>query len=272
MQAPTATTPRHLSTHEQLKAICAFLTAYGTALHSSGATAHRICVVLERIAAFHHVGLHCSVLPARLLLTVSDADGRHTYTQVGRTRASGINLRVNAELNALADRMERERLTLQQSEPLLREILSRPRISPWLVTPLVGCANASFCRLFGGDTISMGIVWLATVVGFALKHKLMSLGIDARLVTLLSAVVAVVVSTAGYVAGWGATPMTAIATSVLFLVPGIPYINGLTDMLTGHHLVAMSRFVDAVVTTICLALGLVIGLGLTEINYLYFTK
>ena len=44
-------------------------------------------------------------------------------------------------------------------------------------------------------------------------------------------------------------------TSVLFLVPGIPYLNSVCDMLTGHHQLGMGRMVEATILTACLSLG-----------------
>lgn len=254
--------------HEQLKALCRFMTDYGTALLSAGATAHRICLNLDRIAAANEVRVDCSVMPARVMLTLWDADGAHSYTNVGKTRSIGINIRTNASLDALAHRMEREGLSVAEAQAELSRVVATPRLSAWIVTPLVGFANASFCHLFGGDPMAMLIVWVATVVGFALKTKLLRIHLDGRLVTLSSATVAAIISTSGYVMGWSRTPELALGTSVLFLVPGIPYINTLTDLLTDHHLGAMSRFVDALVTTICLALGLCLALLLTQIDYL----
>ena len=33
----------------------------------------------------------------------------------------------------------------------------------------------------------------------------------------------------------GSTPDIAIATSILYLVPGIPFLNGFSDMIAGHY-------------------------------------
>jgi uncharacterized membrane protein YjjP (DUF1212 family) len=51
-----------------------------------------------------------------------------------------------------------------------------------------------------------------------------------------------------------------MATSVLYLVPGIPYINSVSDMLDGHYLCAFGRLMNAVILTCCLSAGLCGGL------------
>ena len=52
------------------------------------------------------------------------------------------------------------------------------------------------------------------------------------------------------------TPETALGTSVLFLIPGVPLINSIFDLLEGHVLVGISRAVNALILIVCIALGL----------------
>ena len=46
------------------------------------------------------------------------------------------------------------------------------------------------------------------------------------------------------------------ATSVLFLVPGVPLINGVIDIVEGHILIGCSRLINALLLIICIAIGL----------------
>lgn len=64
----------------------------------------------------------------------------------------------------------------------------------------------------------------------------------------------------------GSTPAIAISTSVLYLIPGIPFLNSFSDMLYRHYLCAFARFADAMVLTCCLSIGLCIGLSLMRAN------
>ena len=55
---------------------------------------------------------------------------------------------------------------------------------------------------------------------------------------------------------WGTTPESAMATSVLYLVPGVPLINGIIDIIEGHVLAGVSRLINALLLIVCLSLGL----------------
>ena len=54
----------------------------------------------------------------------------------------------------------------------------------------------------------------------------------------------------------GSTPQTALGVSVLFLIPGIPLINAMHDILDGHALMGIARAVQASVLIVCIAIGL----------------
>ena len=73
---------------------------------------------------------------------------------------------------------------------------------------------------------------------------------------LLCAFGSAVIGATGALFGLGATPYTALGTSVLYLVPGIPFLNSFSDLIYRHYLCALSRFMDAVVLTCCLSAGL----------------
>ena len=66
--------------------------------------------------------------------------------------------------------------------------------------------------------------------------------------------------------GLGSTPGIAIGSSVLYLVPGIPFLNSFSDLLNHHYICAFSRFMDAVVLTCCLSLGLCAGMAMMQVG------
>ena len=71
----------------------------------------------------------------------------------------------------------------------------------------------------------------------------------------------------GFIFNITSTPDVALGTSVLYLIPGIPYINSVSDLIHGHLLCFMSRFINACVITTCLGIGLSLGILLMNIQY-----
>ena len=52
------------------------------------------------------------------------------------------------------------------------------------------------------------------------------------------------------------TSEVAIATSVLYLIPGVPLINGVIDIVEGHVLNGIARLTSALMLIVCIAVGL----------------
>lgn len=65
----------------------------------------------------------------------------------------------------------------------------------------------------------------------------------------------------GLGARWGgsATIVTAMIAAILMLVPGVPAMNALSDILEGHPTLGIARAVTVVVTLIFVATGLWLG-------------
>ena len=127
-------------------------------------------------------------------------------------------------------------------------------------------ANMSFCHLFGGDWLSMGIVFSATLTGMFLKQQMAGAGINHYIVFILSAFVASLCASMSLI--FDTTAEIALATSVLYLVPGVPLINGVIDIVEGYVLAGIARLVQVSLLIVCIAIGLSFTLMIFKDNLL----
>lgn len=146
------------------------------------------------------------------------------------------------------------RILLDEIRSRYRTLVDKPRMDPIFTLVFVGLANASFCKLFGGDWTAVGIVFTATLVGFAVKQRMQAHAVNHFLVFACSAFVASLCATAAL--RFDCTAEITLATSPLFLVPGVPLINGVIDIMEGHVLMGVSRLVNAMLLIVCIAVGL----------------
>lgn len=249
--------------HTRLKHICRFIEGYATAMLSAGATTSRIEHCVERISRRYGVISDLSLLPSRILLTVWDINHSHNYSLVGHTHKNGINLQTVTSLS----RLSFLDIPLETACEQLKIITSTPRMNKWTVILLTALANLSFCRLFDGDWYAMGVVFAATVIGNVYKNYMVEKHWDIRFTTIVAAYISAIVGSSCFIFGFGSTPQTALGTSVLWLVPGIRFINAICDMTNGHYVVSQSRMTDAVITTICLSSGLCLALLTLNIQW-----
>lgn len=249
----------------ELDGIGAFLADYAAILLKSGATCMRIDRNIDRIARRWGVEYSMTIMPRHIHMSVRDNGGCHN-TFISSIGKSEISYGIIAGLSRLSWRIADGGLSLSEAREHLRSIGEAPRAAGAWVLLAVSCANAAFCRLFGGDIVAMAIVFVSTMCGYYLKQTLLRNGCDVRLVFILCAFVSSVLASGGTLFSLGSTAEVATATSVLYLVPGIPFLNAFSDMADRHYICFFSRMTDAVVLTCCLSAGLCAGLKLMEIG------
>lgn len=246
-----------MSRNVDIQELSNFLLDFATTLMAVGSHTSRVVRNVTRIADSFDYGVDMTVFQRNITMTIKHRDDysiRRTY--VRRIPAAALNFRTISDLSSLSWDAYDNHLELAEIQKQYSRIITRPPMSRWLVLVLVAFANAAFCRLFGGDLMAMGLVWLATLVGFFVRQELMKRHVNHMVVFVVCAFIASLIAGLGFRYHWGTTEDIALGTSVLFLIPGVPLINSIIDILEGHVLVGWSRAINAFILIICIALGL----------------
>lgn len=250
-----------------LKDIAIFLADYASLLLGCGATCIRIEKNTRRMADTFGVGFDITILPTHVYVSVWDGDASDTSLAIRKTANCGISFRLNALLSRLSWEVADEHLDFATAVNRFDSIRETRLTGKWEVLFLASCANASFCRLFGGDAVAMLIVFASTLSGYRLKQIMLEDKCDVRFTFLCASFFSATLSAGGHIFDIGTTPEIALGTSVLYLIPGVPYINAVSDMLYHHYLCAFSRFLDAAVLTACLSVGLCTGMFILKLKW-----
>ena len=243
-----------MKTQAELKAIARFVAEYATRLMGSGVHTSRVVRNTKRLGEALGVRVIVSAFQKVVNFSVVDDESGEVCTEAADIPPLPISFELNAELSALSWEAYDERLPLGEIKRLYREIVARPRLDPIFTLVLVGLANASFCRLFGGDWFAVSIVFTATLIGFFLKQGMQARGFNHYVIFIASAFVASMYASVALT--FDTTSDVAIATSVLFLIPGVPLINGVIDIVEGHILNGIARLTSALMLIVCIAVGL----------------
>lgn len=250
-----------------VKEVNSFLSEYAAMLLGCGATCIRIEKNVRRMAKTFGVDVEMTIMPTHILLTIWDREHAHSYSSIRQLWKGGIHFHLNTRLSKLSWEVADGKVIFEEAQKRLQSIRNTPYAKRWTVLLLASCANASFCRLFNGDGISMLIVFGATMCGYLLKQIMQDIKMDIRFIFFCCAFLSSVMGAAGYVFNWGNTPDIALGTSVLYLIPGVPYINSMSDMLDGHYVCSFSRFMNAATLTFCLSAGMCGGLLIMNLRW-----
>lgn len=243
-----------MNSPNELRDIARFLLEYANRLMGSGVHTSRVVRNTRRIGESLNVEVKMTVFPKTLVMSVCDNDNREVYNEVDIIPAFPISFELNSELSALSWEAYDNRLSLDTLWEKYKQIIARPKMDPLCTLFLVGFANASFCALFGGDWTARGIVFSATLIGFYLKQVMQKKHINHYIVFVVSAFVASLVASSALTLD--TTAQVAIATSVLYLVPGVPLLNGVIDIVEGHVLTGCTRLIQALLLVLCISVGL----------------
>ena len=255
-----------MKTSTELTQIADFVAEYATYLLGSGVHTSRVIRNSQRIGKSQGIDIQLSAFQKSIVMTAHDDSTGENITRVVGIPAMPISFERNSDLSALSWEAVDKQLTLDEVRSRYERLIAKPSIDPIFVLLTVGLANASFCRLFGGDWTAMSIVFTSTLVGFAAKQRMQVHKVNHFIIFILSAFIASLCASAAL--SFDCTAEICLATSPLFLVPGVPLINGIIDILDGHVLIGFSRLVNAMSLIVCIAVGLSMTLIMVKDNLL----
>jgi uncharacterized membrane protein YjjP (DUF1212 family) len=255
--------------HDTLRDVIDLALWTGQMLLISGAQSARV----ERTV--HQVGtalgadwLDVVVQPEYLIVTT--VSGEEFRTRVRRVVASGVNLARIDAINALARGVVEGEIDRIAYRAALRQLDTTPHLYPgWLVAIMIGLGCAAFSRLFGGDWATFAVTFAAAGVAMRVRQALQRAHFNPLLIVIATAFVAGLVPGLAALVGILPHPETALAASVLLLVPGAALINAARDILRGYTLTGTARGIGGLVTSLCIALGLLVALraaGVAELG------
>lgn len=267
-------TPTSELTREQLiRHKLDLLLRTGQLLVESAADTSRILRNMKRTAAF--LGLpeeHLHIYVQYNMLMVNLSDDEHSFSKFQRCEKHGINMTTIALISKLSWRAIREDYSIERYAEELEKIAKRPRnYTPWQVAIGTGFACGGFCIQFGCDWIAFFYASLAACLGMRLRGWLVEKGIN----NYMSIAVASFISTliawlTTYLPAWTATPLHPLLACALFIVPGVPLINFVDDMLDNYIQVGLTRAINTFLMLVAMSFGIALFLKISNFDLTQF--
>ncbi len=188
-------------------------------------------------------------------IVVTTLSGGYCVTTTRRNIDGGINMGVVTEVQRILIRIEQEKLSPAAAQELLSSV--RPHHYPHsLVAPMIGISCGCFSLLAGADYAGALIACLSGGIAMALRLCIAALQYNPLLNFCIAAFVATTLAGFACARHMTHTPEVALASCVLFLVPGFPLINSVADMLKGYTNTGIARWVIATLLTVSTCIGI----------------
>ena len=226
----------------------------GHILLENGAEIFRVEETMDRIC--RHFGVESNnffVLSNGIFATGGDGKER-TFAKVQHIPVRAARLDRVVAVNQLSREVEEKGLTIEEVRDRLGQIRSMPGKSKRMQILASGIGSGCFCYLFGGSLADSMVALLAGIILYAyllrvrphLSKIVGNIG-GGALVTLICILC--------YNLGLGDQLNHMIIGSIIPLIPGVPFTNGIRDIADGDYISGAVRLLDAILVFLCIAIG-----------------
>jgi len=239
----------------------------GTFLLASGAHSGRVNSNITRIA--ERFGFEVNLDPSfkGLLISVKNRENpNETFTLFRKSPPHEAHFQILTEVSLLSWRVADECMSFEDTEREFSRIKELSGYNPWLVAVAVGCSCAGLCIFSLGDIYNAMIAFTAAFIGSISRVKIMKMNFNPMVCIMIAAFITTIITGLGTLFNIGARPEAAMATAVLYLIPGVPLINSVIDLIEGYLTSAMNRSLFAGFILLCIAVGMTLSITLMGIN------
>ena len=232
-------------------------------LITGGANTRRVLRNTTRIA--EALNYHCDVFYSHsaIIITVYDNATKEKETIVKSIPHHGVNFNAISDISILSWRVLERKPPIEVIEREVAYIKHKSHYNMYLMWFFVSLAGGALAYIFGGDShnsyLELGISFLATLTGLAGRRLLQLRKFNVFICWVWAAFVSVSVVNAFRLMGVEEYK-NALAACVLWLIPGVPLINGFIDMLTGYMVSGMAKLAYALGLIFMISIGFYLSL------------
>jgi uncharacterized membrane protein YjjP (DUF1212 family) len=248
--------------NKEIKELGATLLEIAVLLMVSGASTGRIRNTIDRIATSFSYTANLFISQRTIMLSIYNEENECVFNSLKRTPLHGINFTTVSGISRMSWLILDEKWNVKKINEELDRLNALPHYPRILVLILTGMAGASFCRLAGGGVLDMTIVFAGTIAGLFIRQEATKLNFNPNLCVYFAALTSSLIAGSLVKLGAGINHEIAFATSVLFLIPGIPLINAFSDMIDGNLHNGLIRGLNGFIISFSIALGLLTSMAI----------
>ena len=241
---------------------------YGQLLMQNGANTNHIQRDMMRAASYMGIPpqfVHIHITYMTLMLNINDE--KHSYTVFRKTPLHGVNMTILSTLSKLTWKAIENNYSLDEFEDHLKTIKAAP---PKYPTPLLGLAAGLACGAF---SILFGATWLAAlvtvicaVIGFITRYICHHYQINFYFGIVAASFAATFTANLINTTFDSGSIVYAMVSCTLFLIPGVPLINAVDDMINNHIVSGMTRAMHTLLIVSSMSVGIAMALYFDHVS------
>lgn len=227
----------------------------GELMLANGAETTRVEDTILRICksrGFNHINVFTS--PTAIIISDYRFDG---YTFMRTIKSRSIDLDKISLLNNFSRKfVSNENLNVVDAMKELKILISNKTYTPFVTYISIGISCAFFAGLLDGNNLPTFICsFITTILAVFIYNKIMKLN---NIPAFSSLIASIFIATVGVLLSHFnilEVPTMLIVGAIMPLLPGVSFIKGIRDLISGDLISGVARAFDAGVTAISIACG-----------------
>ncbi|SDE67137.1 threonine/serine exporter family protein [Riemerella columbipharyngis] len=239
--------------HIDIKRAASLVAEVAILLISNGANSTRTQRNVLRITDTYGYNTEIFFSFSGIMLTITDAEG-NSETVIKTVKSHGVDFNLITEISILTWDIFKKNMKYEEIQARIADIKRKPHYGEWTKMIWIGLATGALCMIFSGNYEEFFIAFLAGSIGFLVKLFLIKKRYNPFMICLMSAFVSASVVQMAVLLGFGSCA-AALTACVLWLIPGVPLINGCLDLLEGHIVSGWARVALGSMLVFMIAVG-----------------
>ena len=252
------------SRNKYKKDVLRLATFLGQVMLANGAETSRIQDTVKRVCAsrgFNHVNVFLA--PSTIIVSDDRFDG-YTFMKIIENRV--INLSRVDKLNQFSRKfVDNPDICIEEAILELKGLETSSPYSPIISNIATAIGSSSFAVLAGGNDMKTFILTLITAIIANVVYDIVMK--ESKIPVFATIVASVIISISGVMLTEIEildTPKMLIVGSIMPLLPGVPFIKGIRDLISGELMSGVGRAIDAAM----IAMAIAAGVGLVMNHYI----
>lgn len=230
-------------------------TEAGHILLENGAEINRVEETMQHIASAYGIEGESFYVLSNGIISTGEHFARAEFIPIRGTQLSRV-----VEVNQLSREIDASApMPLDELERRLRVIRQSPSKPWWELVVGIALGVSSFSILFGGSLVDAGATFAAGLL-LGLFMTFVGNHLSRIFSNLLGGLVGGLLCILAVRLGFGQHLPNMIIGTIIALVPGVPFTNGMRDLANEHYLAGTTRLLDAFLAFLCIALGVAVSL------------
>lgn len=229
----------------------------GHILLQNGAEISRVEETMERICK--HFGITSGeffVLSNGIFTTAGHSSDK-SFARVQHIPVKGARLDKVIAVNQLSREIEAGwHDNIDTLEKRLEEINTMPAYAKWKQILASGVGSGFFCVLAGGGPIDCLCAFAAGLLLYVYVLKISAPHLSKIVGNIFGGMIVVLLSLACHHMGLGINLGHMISGTIMPLIPGVAFINGIRDIADGDYISGAVRMLDAILIFLSIAIGM----------------